>query len=120
MNSKHFQFIANNLKSTLLEKASFRINRPLNKPSEVRLSITTRCNARCIMCNEWRSQKNEDIDLDAAKKIILRLKQWLGVYFLNLLGGEPLVHKHFLEIARFASNHGAETGIITKRHSTQS
>ena len=110
---KDIAFLSSNVKNSIIAALSRKMTYPFNKPSEVRLSITTRCNARCVMCHEWKSEIKQDINFELAKKIIDDLHNWLGTYFLNLLGGEPLVCQNFFRIAEYAIQRGAQVGIVT-------
>lgn len=47
------------------------------------------------------------------EKVITELKKWLGVFYLNLCGGEPFLRKDIFEIIKFANNSGVITDVTT-------
>jgi cyclic pyranopterin phosphate synthase len=75
-------------------------NRPI---SYLRISVTDRCNLRCVYCMPpegvpWRSHdeilRYEEIEL------IVRAAASLGISKVRLTGGEPLVRLGFVELVR--------------------
>jgi cyclic pyranopterin phosphate synthase len=75
-------------------------NRPI---SYLRISVTDRCNLRCVYCMPpegvpWRSHdeilRYEEIEL------IVRVAASLGISKVRLTGGEPLVRLGFAELVR--------------------
>lgn len=66
----------------------------MNKPKEICIIVTYRCNARCNMCNVWQnpSKANEEITIEDIKKLPS------GLRFVNITGGEPFVRKDLEEI----------------------
>lgn len=49
------------------------------------LAVTHRCNARCVMCNVWRSQSDDRIEPEHLDKLPACLRT------VNLTGGEPFL-----------------------------
>ncbi|EKD44371.1 MAG: Radical SAM [uncultured bacterium (gcode 4)] len=64
----------------------------MEKVKSVNLMITNRCNSRCNMCNIWKNQVYEDIDLLSLLKLFSR-EEFSDVQDLSISGGEPLLKK---------------------------
>ncbi len=75
---------------------------PFNRPiTYLRISLTDRCNFRCIYC---MPEKNVSF---LPESQILTLKEWvevvkfaasIGIYKIRFTGGEPLMYKNIVEI----------------------
>jgi AdoMet-dependent heme synthase len=82
-------------------------------PVTVELDITNNCNFQCIHCfknsicnNTSNSQKSSKwLSSQQIYQIIQECAN-LGVPELLLMGGEPLIHKDFLNFVKFASDSG--------------
>jgi len=80
------------------------------KPIEVHLSVTENCCLKCKMCDIWKiKNKQKNLDLKTAKKIIDKLENWLGSFQITFAGGEPFLNKDFIEIVKYASKKGLKT-----------
>lgn len=64
--------------------------------------ITGRCNFTCRICDFWREQGSEDLDLDGCARVAHRLRA-LGPLMLSLAGGEPLLRSDLADIVRLVS-----------------
>jgi MoaA/NifB/PqqE/SkfB family radical SAM enzyme len=73
----------------------------LSAPLHVDLSLTGRCQLRCDYCSA-APLSSLDIQFHDAYALISELGD-LGVFSLLLTGGEPTIHKNFLELAAHAS-----------------
>lgn len=77
--------------------------------------LTYRCNAYCEFCHfadhsQFKNSafaKKEDFEKNVAELAKL------GVKFIDLTGGEPLMHKEIADFAAFARNHKMQTSITT-------
>jgi molybdenum cofactor biosynthesis protein A len=86
------------------------------KHTYLRISLTDRCNLRCVYCmpedgillKPDASYMQKDELLTIAKEFVR-----LGVNKIRITGGEPLVRKDAAEIIRGLSQLGVETGITT-------
>ncbi|MDP4116275.1 MAG: radical SAM protein [Bacteroidota bacterium] len=77
--------------------------------------ITYRCNAYCNFCHFGDHSKFKNTpfaDLDIFKKNVSELSQ-IGVKFIDLTGGEPLLHKDVDKMALFAKSLKMQTSITT-------
>ena len=99
----------------ILTEVLFRIQKNkkvvAKKPADVHLSVTEDCCLRCKMCNIWKmKEKQKNLDYETAKKIIDKLKNWLGNNFqLTFAGGEPFMNTEFIKIIQYAKGKGLRT-----------
>lgn len=93
----------------------FGVRKPFvpGAPFQVVWNVTNSCNLRCKHCYANAGQ-NPDLDLSTedAKRVIDRIAEW-GVVVLAFSGGEPLVRRDILELARHSSSRGLYTAIAT-------
>ena len=71
--------------------------------SYLRVSITDRCNERCLYCmpqelQEWLP-RSEILDFDEITRLV-RIASDLGVTKIRITGGEPLVRQNVLQLFR--------------------
>jgi len=64
--------------------------------------VTFRCNARCVMCDSWRKDGEDELTLTEIDRIFAQLPH---MHAVRLTGGEPFVRKDFAEIAALAEHH---------------
>jgi len=74
--------------------------------------ITVRCNCRCNFCSIWRQKGDGDARL-ADVESHLRQARKLGVRFVDLTGGEPLLHPDLAQMLRVAKACGLRTTLTT-------
>ncbi|MFA4858456.1 MAG: radical SAM protein [Candidatus Margulisiibacteriota bacterium] len=73
------------------------------KPLACNYYITARCNAACEFCSHWREE--EPLKEEAGTEVILRNLRGLkllGVHYLDITGGEPLLRDDLPEILAYA------------------
>lgn len=86
---------------------------------KLRISITDRCNLRCIYCKPLIYEKKEAkeiLSFEEIKEISLFFIENFNLKNIKLTGGEPLLRKNFLnlvEILNDLKNKGLETLSIT-------
>lgn len=68
------------------------------RPIQALFELTYRCNHLCTFCNNPLSREGSELSTEEAFRVIGQLKD-LGVLFVTLTGGEPLLRKDFWEIA---------------------
>lgn len=100
---------------SFLLKPFYTLNLVSPKPIQVTLGITLSCNARCKQCDIWKINRNKKRELSAEewKKIIVKLKAWLGTYYLCFVGGEVTLRKDLPELIKFSSDLGLPTAVGT-------
>ena len=87
-------------------------------PGSAVFEITPYCNFKCKHCYvntrivPSLCDNRPVFSLDEYKNIIDQLEQ-LGVIFLNLTGGEPLLRNDFFEIWKYAYNKGIKLSVFT-------
>ena len=67
----------------------------------IRVSVTQRCNFRCIYCHREGQLFNSKTEMSAEEiERIVRVAASLGVWGVKLTGGEPLLRKDIIEIVQ--------------------
>lgn len=85
-----------------------------HRPFKGTIELTYRCNERCRHCylEKFEDDQTRILTLLQWKKILHELKSG-GVLFLDLIGGEPMLHPHFWEILEYGVELGFAMGMIT-------
>ena len=69
-------------------------------PKEVIVSVTSRCNLRCRMCDIWKSKKKE-LTTEIWKRFIDDISA-VGVKTIVFSGGEPLLRQDIFELIAYS------------------
>ena len=87
-----------------LRKASSLAGRYLSsgKPHHAQWLVTRKCNYRCVGCNVWKEQDDQELSAAEIKKGLDILKG-LGIVELTISGGNPLLRSDIAEILDYAS-----------------
>jgi len=91
------------------QQLSYRFDRRLNKPSQVSVLITDACAARCVMCDIWKLKARDELEADEWRRVLDRLREWLGPFFLVISGGEPFQKPGMFEILEHCRSIGVKT-----------
>lgn len=84
------------------------------RPTSIVLSMTDRCNARCIHCDIWKNRGKEDRpSLDQWQVLIADLRKWLGPVQVTFSGGEALLNRDTIELLSFGSSLGLYMELLT-------
>ncbi len=84
------------------------------RPYYASLDVTYRCNLKCVHCSLWdRPEGEEEMTLDEMKEIVLKLKGWLNLPALDILGGEAFLRPETMHLIRFAAGQGLFIHITT-------
>lgn len=71
------------------------------------------CNFRCPYCYvPWRSSLKNELSPSEIRDVILQARD-LGARKIVVLGGEPTIYPHLLEMVRFIGSHGLEVEMFT-------
>jgi len=90
------------------------LNRPdICRPSMVCTILTSKCNYHCSFCNHPQMKQVDQMPLEKWKEILTQLKEWLGWYRINFLGGEPFLYPDFFPLLEFCRDNGITAGITT-------
>ncbi|MFC1512439.1 radical SAM protein [bacterium] len=85
-------------------------------PYKICWLLTSKCNLRCCYCDiskpTNRKKNHEDMSFEEALNTASQFKK-LGVKFIALSGGEPLVYKHIFPLIDFLKKQGFIVGINT-------
>lgn len=87
----------------------FKAGRP--KPLFASYNVTGRCNMKCTFCEWWKNQIPELATKEALKAIDAVCS--LGVPFFDLSGGEPLLRKDLIVLAKRVASHGCLVSMNT-------
>jgi MoaA/NifB/PqqE/SkfB family radical SAM enzyme len=82
------------------------------RPDMAWLNPTDNCNMRCIMCNQWRETKTNELTLFEWKGVIDQLAA-AGIKKIGVNGGEPLLRKDLPDLFAHAKSHGMAISLIT-------
>jgi radical SAM protein with 4Fe4S-binding SPASM domain len=86
----------------------------ITRPSGIRAIVTERCNYKCLYCNHWRQPSYPDeMTLQDWQRALTSLREYVGYYVVQFMGGEPFVWKGFLELIEFCSTANVGWGVVT-------
>jgi len=69
-------------------------NKKARNPVDAVIGITYNCNSRCVMCDIWKMEPHELMQVEDFKRLPKTLKD------VNISGGEPFLHKNIVDIVR--------------------
>lgn len=78
------------------------------KPHHAQWLITRKCNYRCVGCNVWKEQDQNELSSEEIKKGLDILRD-AGIVELVISGGDPLLRPDIAEILDYASDHFVTT-----------
>lgn len=86
----------------------------MNYPLQCYIELTQKCNLQCKHCfaNAGINVGNTELTLDDIKDIYEEIKK-LGIIYVNISGGEPLLNSQFFEIIDYVSKQEFSTCILT-------
>ena len=76
------------------------------------LNVHSRCNCRCVMCDIWKRESNEQIRAQDLERHRASLKS-LGVRHVVLTGGEPLLHNDLATLCNFFREQNIHLTLLT-------
>ena len=88
----------------------------------VTLHLTDRCNSRCIACDYWRNGER-DVSTATVARLLPDLAR-LGTGTVMVSGGEPLLHREWVEIVTLLRREGLRPWLVTsglslKKHASR-
>ncbi|HUT04903.1 MAG TPA: radical SAM protein [bacterium] len=76
----------------------------LLRPRKLRLAVTSRCNARCAMCNAWQRPLDRELTLDDYTRLFNKSAKFLSsIRHVSLTGGEPTLRDDLVDIVRLVT-----------------
>lgn len=76
------------------------------------LSPHNTCNCRCVMCDIWKIREKREIAAADLERHLVSFRE-LGVRWVVLSGGEPLMHSHFDTLARMLRSQDIRVTLLT-------
>ena len=76
------------------------------------LNVHSRCNCRCVMCDIWKRTETEELTHAALSRHLSNFRE-MGVEWIVLSGGEPLMHSDFVRIAKLFQSEGIRLTLLT-------
>ena len=98
---------------------AIKIN-PMTAPYMCYINLTNKCNLRCLHClGDYSEACNSELSYGEWKQVIDDLIS-LGIFYINVSGGEPTQHPHFDKIIDYLSYKGMHfilttNGIMSKK-----
>lgn len=93
---------------------------PMMAPYMCYVNLTNKCNLRCLHClGDYSEACNNELSYKEWKQVIDDLIS-LGVFYINVSGGEPTQHPHFDKIINYLSYRGMHfilttNGVMSKK-----
>lgn len=87
-------------------------NQRLTSLPIVVLELHSRCQCRCVMCDIWKRDSHQEFPFELLKRNVAALRE-LGVEWVVLSGGEPLMHSRFEEICKLLREDGIRITLLT-------
>lgn len=85
---------------------------PVQKLHGVRMWVTEGCNASCHFCLNANARSKSSMELDQFQQLCLYFKQ-NQFDKIAIMGGEPTIHPHFLQIMEIAQEHFKSVYLFT-------
>lgn len=76
-----------------------RFGWPKMMPLSIVISVSYRCNSRCVTCDVWR-KPNDDLTVDEWRKVFHSIGH--APYYLTFTGGEPFLRRDLTDMIRVA------------------
>ena len=84
------------------------------RPYYASIDVTYRCNLRCVHCSLWdRPDGEAELTLEEMQDIVLKMKRWLNLPAMDLLGGEAFLRPETMKLIRFVCEQGMFLHIVT-------
>lgn len=84
----------------------------LNAPLTINLTLSFKCNFNCSHCYSREEDLRNEMTFDELKHVIDILVKW-KVPFINLGGGEPLLHPNLFDFVKYATSKGLQCTMNT-------
>ena len=85
----------------------------MERPWDIGIRVTWRCNLRCIMCDIWKTRPPaEELTTAEICSILDEARDW-GVQYFVLSGGEPLLRRDIYDIIEHAARRDVKPCMTT-------
>lgn len=102
------------LRRSLADKLQLATGLDFSRPNSIRATLTERCNFKCSYCKHGRQEHfPEEMSLEEWQNALGSLKNFIGPYVIQFVGGEPFIWKGFLNLVEFCHDNGIRWGVIT-------
>lgn len=113
MNPKAVLLGLGNLRCKVAEKIYLHTNIDITKPVQIYGLVTHRCNARCRMCDYWKTKTNQELPAETWINGLRSFKSFTPNFNINFSGGEPLLKEDFFDILEYCSRENIIAGFTT-------
>ncbi len=111
--NKLMKLITRIKKSNIIKVKDEKVSNHQLVPKSVDMSVTFRCNSRCVFCSSWKN-KSVDLEFKYIEKFLTGLKDWLDPKsWINIVGGEPTMRNDLEKILRLSTNLGLNSIVTT-------
>jgi MoaA/NifB/PqqE/SkfB family radical SAM enzyme len=90
---------------------------PRGGPAILNVSVTSQCNAACGFCGFARGLEvpggRRSLDASRWAEALAVMTERAQIRFVTFMGGEPLMHRHLLAMARTARDMGVQPTVVT-------
>lgn len=76
------------------------------------LHVHSRCNCRCAMCDIWKAQQKRELSAEDLERMLPSFET-LGVRWVVLTGGEPLLHSDIGVVCKPLRQRGIKVTLLT-------
>lgn len=84
----------------------------MNKPDSIVWLITSRCNLNCPYCYATLYNNERELPISDIRRIIKDAYE-NGINYINITGGEPLLRRDIVDIAKQIKEYGIETSVFS-------
>lgn len=102
------------LRRSLTEGIYLRTGINLTRPSDIKATLTERCNYRCVYCSHWRQDRYADeMSLGQWQAVFRSIKAYVPGFAVQFIGGEPMIVPWFFDLVTFCAEEDIDWGVIT-------
>ena len=98
--------------SVIQKNINIHIPQLFTGPLLLHVDITNRCNLRCMHCDVWKFKVKKDLNYQVFTKCIDDSHR-LGLRFIAISGGEPLLHKDIFKFIYYLKKKGIYINVST-------
>jgi len=80
--------------------------------TNLHIEITSRCNEKCIHCYIPRDHRRGDIELSTFQDLLRQCNE-MNVLHLTISGGEPMMHRDFIDILRMCREQEFSVNVLS-------